>query len=350
MNRADLDSILAELPRRSVAVLGDFCLDRYLVIDPKLTDISLETGLAARQVTEVRASPGGAANVLANLRALGVGRVRPLGFIGLDGEGFELAGCLERMGVDLALLRRHETRRTPTYVKPVVLRPDAPAEEQGRLDLFPRQPLSRADEDWLASGLAAAAAECDALIVSDYTEPDKPGAVTPRLREAVAELGRQRPALPILADSRLAIGAFRGCSIKPNEREALALVGAAAVEHPGIPVVLNAARQTAGRNGRPAFVTLGERGMVVATASEARHIPAFPLRGAIDTVGAGDSAAAAIAAALAAGAAPADAALLGVLASSIICQQIGTTGTASPEQVRARFADYAAIHPDMVRR
>jgi rfaE bifunctional protein kinase chain/domain len=348
MTPGELDRLLAELPRRSVAVLGDFCLDRYLQIDPALADRSLETGLPAHQVTAVRSSPGGAANVLANLRALGVGRVRAIGFAGRDGEGFELTACLERLGVDLALLRPHEVRRTPTYAKPVVVRPGRPPEELNRLDLFPREPLTPADEGWLGGALALIAAECDALIVSDYGEPGKPGVVTPLLREVLAQLGRARPKFPILADSRLAIGGFRNCSVKPNEREALALVGAAPQERPAIAEISRAAGLVAARCGRPAFVTMGERGMLLATAGGTRHIPAFPLSGEIDTVGAGDSAAAAIAAALAAGAPPADAALQGVLASSIVCQQIGTTGTAGPAQVRARLAEYAAARPDAV--
>src|SRR5437762_8201772 len=79
----------------SIAVVGDFCLDRYLEIDPARQEISLETGLPVHNVVNVRAQPGGAGTILNNLVALGVGEIRPVGFCGEDGEGYELRRALE---------------------------------------------------------------------------------------------------------------------------------------------------------------------------------------------------------------------------------------------------------------
>ena len=63
------------------------------------------------------------------------------------------------------------------------------------------------------------------------------------------------------------------------------------------------------------------------------------MRGPIDIVGAGDSTSAAIACAIAAGASLPEAAAFGNLIASITIQQLGTTGTDSPEQVRARWRE-----------
>ena len=76
-------------------MLGDFCLDRYLEIDPARAETSLETGLGVFNVVRVRAQPGGAGTVLNNLVALGVGRIISLGFAGEDGEGFELIRAMQ---------------------------------------------------------------------------------------------------------------------------------------------------------------------------------------------------------------------------------------------------------------
>src|SRR3954452_7098228 len=92
-----LARILAAIPRLSVAVLGDLFLDRYLDIDPALTEPSIETGLDAYQVVRVRSIPGAAGTVMNNLVALGVGHVVPLAIIGDDGEGHELRQALERV-------------------------------------------------------------------------------------------------------------------------------------------------------------------------------------------------------------------------------------------------------------
>ena len=72
-------------------------------------------------------------------------------------------------------------------------------------------------------------------------------------------------------------------------------------------------------------------------ADSVAHVPGYPVKGPIDIVGAGDSATAGILSALLSGATPMEAAALGNLVASITVQQLGTTGTASPEQVRARW-------------
>src|SRR5260221_11415100 len=78
----------------SIAVVGDFCLDRYLEIDPARQETSLETGLPVHNVVNVRAQPGGAGTVLNNLAALGGGAIFPVGFCGAHGEGYELGRAL----------------------------------------------------------------------------------------------------------------------------------------------------------------------------------------------------------------------------------------------------------------
>src|SRR6266487_6056567 len=86
----------------SLAVLGDFCLDRYLEIDPAKKEVSLETGLPVHNVIHVRARPGGAGTVLNNLAALGIGRIFAVGFSGEDAEGYELQRALSKLpGVSL---------------------------------------------------------------------------------------------------------------------------------------------------------------------------------------------------------------------------------------------------------
>ena len=70
---------------------------------------------------------------------------------------------------------------------------------------------------------------------------------------------------------------------------------------------------------------------------------AVPVTGKIDIVGAGDSATAGLVSALCSGANPAEAAVIANLVASITIQQLGTTGTASPEQVRARLAEHTGL-------
>src|SRR6185503_5962457 len=99
-----------------VALIGDFCLDRYLEIDPARRETSIETGLPVHNVVRVRSQPGAAGTILNNLVALGVGVLYPVGFCGVDGEGYELRQALAaRRGVQLDYFIETDQRRTFTY-------------------------------------------------------------------------------------------------------------------------------------------------------------------------------------------------------------------------------------------
>ena len=89
MNSARFQAITAKYPQLRVALVGDFCLDRYLEIDPARQEISIETGLPVHNVVRVRSQPGAAGTILNNLVALGLGEIYPVGFCGEDGEGFD---------------------------------------------------------------------------------------------------------------------------------------------------------------------------------------------------------------------------------------------------------------------
>src|SRR5437588_7107375 len=94
MNPSRLQAITNQYPKLRIGVVGDFCLDRYLEIDPGKEEISIETGLPVHNVVNVRSQPGGAGTILNNLVALGIGDVVPAGFAGEDGEGYELRRAL----------------------------------------------------------------------------------------------------------------------------------------------------------------------------------------------------------------------------------------------------------------
>jgi sugar/nucleoside kinase (ribokinase family) len=101
--------------------------------------------------------------------------------------------------------------------------------------------------------------------------------------------------------------------------------------------------ELARRGGRPLFCTCSDKGILLVNPGQPPVlIPSCKVTGPIDPVGAGDSTSAALACALAGGASLEDAAFLGNLVASITIQQLGTTGTASPQQVRERWREVRA--------
>src|SRR5690242_9830297 len=106
-------TITARYAKLHIALIGDFCLDRYLEIDPSRSETSIETGLPVHNVVNLRTQPGGAGTILNNLIALGAGEVHCVGFCGEDGEGFELFRALEAQPrVNTAHFLRTKLRRT----------------------------------------------------------------------------------------------------------------------------------------------------------------------------------------------------------------------------------------------
>jgi bifunctional ADP-heptose synthase (sugar kinase/adenylyltransferase) len=334
-----LDSILRTLPRLSIGLVGDLFLDRYLHCVPGSRESSIETGLEAYQVERVRNSPGALGTVLSNLAALGVGLLAPVTVIGDDGHGFDLLKALRPLPVDTSNILCAPDRLTPTYTKP--LRQDAVGawHELNRLDVRTRAPLSDALVEEVCRRLEQVFRTSDGLIVLDQLVDEDAGVVTQAVRAVLDKLARQDPEKLIYVDSRRFLGRFTTGVLKGNRSEVLSAAGCSPEEQ-GDDALLPALAQLSRRTGRAAYCTVGERGILVARPEAPPHLaPGIPIAGPLDIVGAGDAATSGIVTALLAGANEIEAAELGNLVASITIQQLGTTGTATPEQVRRRFEE-----------
>ncbi len=328
---AALTSRFAQL---CVGVVGDFSLDRYLDIDPTRAETSLETGLPVHNVTRVRCSPGAAGNIVQNLGALGAGKLWPVGFCGDDGEGFELLRALRAVpGVSVDLFPRAPDRRTFTYTKPLLHTPPKPPVELSRLDIKNWAPTPADVEGELCSALQDLAPQFDALIVMDQAGVPGCGVITPALLKTVRELTLAYPKLVVVADSRHGLGSFPPLVFKMNATEFAALTGARATASQAD--IMAGADRLATASKRAVFITLAERGIVGAAPGErAQHVPALPVRGEIDIVGAGDAVTAALTLGLAAGAALDETMQLTQAAASHVIHQLGTTGAAHVPDIK----------------
>lgn len=332
MTNHRLRALLQSFSKLRVAVVGDFCLDRYLEIDALHEETSIETGLPVYKVDRVRSQPGAAGTVLNNLVALGVGTVLPVGFYGEDGEGYELEKALRTCpNVTAKHFLRTPERRTFTYCKPLLLADGRLPRELNRLDSKNWTATPVALSETLAALTGSLVSEADAVAVMDQVDIPGTGVVTEAVRAALRGLSEH---IPVLADSRSGLGPFPPLIFKLNRAELIHMEGLPATA--GRDALAAALQSVAARNARPAFVTLAEEGIIGALPSAESHwIPSLPLRGPIDIVGAGDSVTAALTTALAAGATLVEAMELAMLAASVTVHQIGTTGVASAESILA---------------
>jgi rfaE bifunctional protein kinase chain/domain len=335
MNPTRFDQITGRYAQLRVAVFGDFCLDRYLEIDPERKEISIETGLPVHNVVNVRAQPGAAGTILNNLCALGTGTIYPVGFAGDDGEGFELCRALEQCpGVVLSHFVKTGERRTFTYCKPLLVSPEKPPQELNRLDSKNWSPTPPVVQDLLSKRITELASSIDAIIVLDQVDIPESGVVTRRALDVLHNISKAHPNLLILADSRRGLRGFPPFLYKMNAAELAAMTGTRAKL--SLEETRTAAINLAQTNRRPVFITLSEEGILGASPSgEVHQVRSLPLRGEIDIVGAGDSVSANLTSALAGGASIQESVELANAAASIVVHKLGTTGAASIPELRS---------------
>jgi bifunctional ADP-heptose synthase (sugar kinase/adenylyltransferase)/phosphoglycolate phosphatase-like HAD superfamily hydrolase len=337
----ELETLLARLPNARVGVIGDFCLDVYWLIDMQASAISVETGKPTHPVREQRYSLGGAGNVVANLKAIGVGALAVFGVVGRDPFGESMAGLLRGLGVDcsgLLFAPAPTAWQTLTYCKPYI-----GDEELSRLDMgnFNRLPDSLAAE--LLAKLEQRLAELDVVVVNQQVQA---GIHVPALRAGLDALMRRYPRQVFVFDGRHYLDSYPLAWLKINAHEALKLCG---VEKDPLQMALreetlDAAARLFARTRKPVFVTRGGRGCIVQTAAGATEIPGLLVVGPTDPVGAGDSFLSGLSAGLAVGAAPAEAAQIGNFAARVTVAKLKQTGAATPDEILAIARGSAYIH------
>jgi len=342
MDTKRLNHILDLFPEKKVLVFGDFFLDQYLVIDDALREVSLETGLSAHQVVGIRNSPGAAGVVTSNLSALDV-QVSALGMIGVDGRGYDLKKGLIETGIDISPLLECPEIGTPTYTKPMVMGSDGFEREIERLDIKNRTPLPASIEASLIDRFNDLIQEFDGIIIVDHVPEHNFGVITDRVRDEIASIARSYPEKFFIADSRKHMASFNNVIVKCNLSEGLDAARLSRTDGSDIDLSSACSNILYERSQTPILITLGSEGILVNENGDAKIIPAMPVEGPIDIVGAGDSTIAGITAALSAGASLHEAALIGNLVASITIQQIGTTGTATRNQIKERFERYKRI-------
>jgi len=331
-----LEAILRTLPRLTIGLVGDLFLDRYLHLVPGSQELSIETGLEAYQIERVRNSPGALGTVMNNLAALGVGLLVPVTAIGDDGHGYDLVREVRKLSADPTNILCLPDRLTPTYTKPMRQAEDGAWRELNRLDVRTRSPLSPAATAEVCRRVEEVFRTSDGLIVLDQLVDENYGVVNAEVRDVIDRLARREPNKLIYVDSRRFLGRFSIGTLKGNRLEVLTATGAPAEDAAELPVRQSLAALSH-KTSRAAFCTMGERGILVARpGQEPSLVAACSVSGPIDIVGAGDAATSGIVTALLSGASEWEAAAFGNLVASITIQQLGTTGTATPEQVRQR--------------
>ena len=286
-------------------------LDTY--ISGSASRISPEAPVPVVGVSNRRYVPGGAANVAANVAAMG-GICALAGITGIDDSSVRLRLELSRSTIDVHALIEDAGRPTTTKT-----RITASGQQIVRFDEEDRSPLSQAIEAALRDKCAAQLQSSDVCIISDYAKGVIGDEFCRWIIEEAATLGKAIVVDPKSRD----LSRYRGATvITPNLKETSAAAG--------IPVEsshdLYGAVQLLMPRILPSslLVTRGEEGMSLFEADrEARHLPAVRNEVA-DVTGAGDTVVAVLALALGAGLDLFDAAYIANLAAAVAVSHHGT--------------------------
>lgn len=314
-----------------VVVLGDLMLDRY-VAGPA-DRVSPEAPVPVVRVDREWDAVGGAANVAANVRALGA-RCDVVGVLGRDAPGEAVEEALLRLGAGCRCARDGSRATT---VKTRVL---ARGQQVVRIDREDPAPVPPPVAEELAAHIDAVLPGADALVVADY---DKGALSPPLIRHVLAAAAAA--SLPVLVDpKRRNFFAYSGATIfKPNRPELEAALGEP--PRPNDDDWLAAARERVGCDHL--LLTLGAAGMVLASPGSPMCRVTARARSVYDVSGAGDTVAAVVAVALAAGARLAEAVEVAAIAAAAGVAKVGVA-TVSPEEIALRFADRAPGAPGAV--
>ncbi len=309
-------------PSVTILVAGDAMLDAY--ISGSASRISPEAPVPVVGVTQRRYIPGGAANVAANILALG-SRAALAGVTGVDDSAIRLRRELEGAGADLRALIEDAARVTTTKT-----RITAGGQQIVRFDEEDSSPLPQACESTLRTACESVLSGVDACVISDYAKGVIGDSFCRWLIEAAARLRK-----PVVVDpkSRL-LERYRGATVvTPNLKETSAAVGDPIF---GSEHLAQAVSQILPRIAPSALlVTRGEEGMSLFEPHSApRHLPA--LRNEVaDVTGAGDTVVGVLAIALGLGLPLPDAAAIANIAAGVAVSHHGTWAVRREELLEA---------------
>ncbi|MDH3254682.1 MAG: PfkB family carbohydrate kinase [Acidobacteriota bacterium] len=328
-------TVIEQMAGQPVLMCVDLVVDRFITGIPKR--ISREAPVLILEYESERFIPGGGANAVANVAALG-GRALPLGLVGADETGKALLDELDSRGVPVEGILEIPGYRTPTKTRILGGGRHAIKQQIVRYDIEDyAQPDSAARAGWSHALNGWAAQQPRIAVLSDYgygaVEPD----LVPLLRDALSD-----PAT-ILCDSRYRLSEFAGINgATPNEEEAEHLAATSLGDDFRHIDTIGADLQNA-LGTEFLLITRGSRGASLVLENGVAHLPVHGTDQVADVTGAGDTVIGTFALALAATASPIEAAILASYAGGVVVQKLGTATASPAELIHAVTSDSSVI-------
>jgi len=313
--------ILAGFQGLKLAVIGDSMLDRFLW--GRVDRISPEAPVPVVRVERETTKLGGAANVAANIRALGAEVVLG-GIWGRDEAGARMGDLLGERGIDSCAMVSVADR--PTTIKTRII---AHSQQVVRTDLEDDSPLANGAIDSILQTLRDGG-PVDGFILSDYGK----GLFTAEALKAFIGLAAEW-GVPVVVDPKKGdFSQYRGVtSLTPNQKEAeqacaMSITDAASLTGAGRALLERTAAEAV-------LITRGEHGMALFARDGEEHHLDTQATNVYDVTGAGDTVIAVYTTALAGGVGFPQAAALANHAAGVAVRELGTAAVTAEQLITA---------------
>lgn len=318
MTPNSLRTIVEKFSGLEIAVVGDLMMDEY--VWGSASRVSPESPVLVIDVDRETAVPGGAANVAANVSALGAS-ASVFGAVGDDVHGERLTRSLEERGLKTEGVVVDRSRPTTRKTRVV-----AQNQQVLRVDRERTHPMPAEVSGDLVDRFRNLVQRIDAVLVSDYAKGVINDDTLPTMIQISKEFGKPVIANGKPGNTRLLAGATL---MSLNLSEAIATSGDKGFAGDDIDALGFALRKQLGVG--TLVVTRGSRGLS-AWSEEGTSVTVPARRVEVyDVAGAGDTAITLFALSLTSGASLEEAAHLAVIAASLVIGKVGVATVTSDE-------------------
>jgi D-beta-D-heptose 7-phosphate kinase/D-beta-D-heptose 1-phosphate adenosyltransferase len=317
-----LQNIFSRFPKVKVLVVGDVMLDQF--IWGQVSRISPEAPVPVVNVVRESFMPGGSANVVNNIRALGAS-VYVAGVIGSDpaGETLKRALHVDRINIDGLIVDKDRT----TILKTRII---ASHQQVVRVDRDAKLFLENEYIERIINYVDSVVRKVDAIIIEDYGK----GVITQELIDEIVRVARKHNKIVSVDPKDGHFLDYSGTTVvTPNHHEAFSAARRIATRENGI--------EDVGRlllrkwNCENILITCGEDGMILFEKDkESFRIPTVA-REVYDVSGAGDTVISAFSTCMASGATPRESATISNYAAGIVVGKLGTATASRAEIIEA---------------
>jgi D-beta-D-heptose 7-phosphate kinase/D-beta-D-heptose 1-phosphate adenosyltransferase len=310
--------IVKKIKKVRILVIGDVILDRYWW--GNVSRISPEAPVPVVALEKTSLALGGAANVAANVAALGATPIL-LGLSGKDPEAATLARVLDESKIVNRQIFPIKGRKTALKTRVI-----AHNQQVVRIDHETIEPLSPKDEARITKAAQSALEHVDLVVFSDYGK----GFLSESILSELIAYAKSQNKMALVDPKGKNYSKYAGATIlTPNQHETADACGI----HENDPGLIEVAAKSLLKDLSLAalLITQGEKGM---TLLQSGKKPSKLLASAckvFDVTGAGDTVIATLGAALGAGMSFLDAASIANAAAGLAVESVGTTSVTAEE-------------------